>query len=130
VPLPRLELGQAQGPTDFESVVSTNSTRAAIISIGYMVCLYTLPSINQNPNVILSPLRLPVSPLRHIFVRFTHLRVSEYRQNPKYCQYNYSQSLSHTSLKRYKIISPMIAKAFVFLWQTRLLLLKLEEDPE
>ena len=36
VPLPRLELGQAQGPTDFESVVSTNSTRAAIIPISYM----------------------------------------------------------------------------------------------
>ena len=35
VPLPRLELGQAQGPTDFESVVSTNSTRAAIISDTY-----------------------------------------------------------------------------------------------
>jgi hypothetical protein len=48
VPLPRLELGQAQGPTDFESVVSTNSTRAAIISISYMGFPTTLPSIKST----------------------------------------------------------------------------------
>ena len=74
VPLPRLELGQAQGPTDFESVVSTNSTRAAIIPISYMGCPSTLPSTNQNRLMSLSPVRLPVPPPRQFEVLIGNLQ--------------------------------------------------------